>query len=74
VTFNNANPAVTATYDLGSSTFKWRDGWFSRKITVPTLNNGGDLTLPTSADTLVARATTDTLTNKTLTTPTITSR
>lgn len=33
--------------------------------------NTGTLTLPTSTDTLVGRATTDTLTNKTLTSPTI---
>jgi hypothetical protein len=36
------------------------------------LNNGADLSLPTSPDTLVGKATTDTLTNKTLTSPTIT--
>jgi hypothetical protein len=35
--------------------------------------NTGTLTLPTSTDTLVGRATTDTLTNKTLTSPTITT-
>ena len=35
--------------------------------------NTGTLTLPTSTDTLVGRATTDTLTNKTLTSPTLTT-
>ena len=50
-------------------------------LTTPTLTtptvvsnmvvNGNTLTLPTSADTLVGRATTDTLTNKTLTGPVI---
>ena len=45
-------------------------------ITTPTIVsnivvNGNTLTLPTSADTLVGRATTDTLTNKTLTSPSI---
>jgi hypothetical protein len=35
------------------------------------ISNGGTLTLPTSTDTLVGRATTDTLTNKTLTAPVI---
>ena len=38
-----------------------------------TIVNSGTLTLPTSTDTLVGRATTDTLTNKTLTNPTVTN-
>ncbi len=38
-----------------------------------TIVNGGTLTLPTSTDTLVGRATTDTLTNKTFTSPVFTS-
>ena len=37
------------------------------------ISNTGTLTLPTSTDTLVGRATTDTLTNKTLTSPTLTT-
>lgn len=37
--------------------------------TISTISNTGSLTLPTSTDTLVGRATTDTLTNKTITTP-----
>lgn len=40
---------------------------------VATIVNTGTLTLPTSTDTLVGRATTDTLTNKTLTSPTLTT-
>jgi hypothetical protein len=40
--------------------------------TISTITNTGSLTLPTSTDTLVGRATTDTLTNKTLTSPVIT--
>lgn len=42
-------------------------------VTTPTLTNTGILTLPTSTDTLVGRATTDTLTNKTLTAPMMTA-
>lgn len=38
-----------------------------------TISNTGTLTLPTSTDTLVGRATTDTLTNKTLTAPVLTA-
>jgi len=40
---------------------------------IGTIVNTGTLTLPTSTDTLVGRATTDTLTNKTLTSPTLTT-
>jgi len=40
---------------------------------ISTIVNTGTLTLPTSTDTLIGRATTDTLTNKTLTNPTITN-
>ena len=41
-------------------------------IAAPSAAGSGVLTLPTGTDTLVGKATTDTLTNKTLTSPTIT--
>ena len=50
--------------------------WTNKTLTAPkisTISNTGTLTLPTSTDTLVGRATTDTLTNKTLTSPTLTA-
>jgi hypothetical protein len=46
----------------------------NKTLTLPvisTISNTGTITLPTSTDTLVGRATTDTLTNKTLTSATI---
>ena len=46
----------------------------SRKVEAATITNGSaSLTVPTTTDTLVGRATTDTLTNKTLTSPSITT-
>lgn len=48
-------------YDFSATTFD---------INGNTITNTGVLTLPTSTDTLVGRATTDTLTNKTLSAPT----
>lgn len=48
----------------------------NKTLTAPiisTISNTGLLTLPSSTDTLVGRATTDTLTNKTLTAPTLTA-
>jgi len=48
----------------------------NKTLTAPvisTISNTGTLTLPNSTDTLVGRATTDTLTNKTLTAPTLTA-
>jgi trimeric autotransporter adhesin len=48
----------------------------NKTLTTPvisSISNSGTLTLPTSTDTLIGRATTDTLTNKTLTNPTITN-
>ncbi|HEY6351981.1 MAG TPA: hypothetical protein VI636_21510 [Candidatus Angelobacter sp.] len=49
------------TVALGNGT----QGDASGTLMVASLNNGGQLALPTSTDTLVGRATTDTLTNKT---------
>ena len=40
---------------------------------ISSISNTGTLTLPTSTDTLVGKATTDTLTNKTLTSPALTT-
>lgn len=43
------------------------DGLTLTGVTISVITNGGALTLPSTTDTLVARATTDTLTNKRIT-------
>ena len=61
----NGLPVVTTT---GAQTLT------NKTLTAPiisTISNTGILTFPTTTDTLVGRATTDTLTNKTLTAPTL---
>lgn len=62
-------PTANNSYDIGTSSRQWRSLYLSQNIFTNT--GTANLTLPTSTDTLVGRATTDTLTNKTLTSPTI---
>lgn len=54
----------TVPYLDGNNTFSGTNT-FSSGVTTSTLKNTGTLTIPVSSDTLVGRATTDTLTNKT---------
>ena len=52
----------------GTGTASVNGTWtFSSAPVIPTMSNSGILTLPTSTDTLVGRATTDTFTNKRIT-------
>jgi len=66
-----------ATLTAGSfATLTGTETLTNKTLTAPiisSISNTGTLTLPTSTDTLVGRATTDTLTNKTLTSPTLTT-
>ena len=60
----------------GFATLTGTETLTNKTLTAPiisTISNTGTVTLPTSTDTLVGRATTDTLTNKTLTNPTVTN-
>jgi hypothetical protein len=34
ISAQNVTPITNNTYDIGSSTFKWRDGWFSRNVSI----------------------------------------
>lgn len=66
----------TAVTDADFATLAGSETLTNKTLTTPvisTISNTGTLTLPTSTDTLVGRATTDTLTNKTLTSPTMTA-
>lgn len=63
ITITGGSPAIIST--VNNPVFS--------TVTTPTLTNTGTLALPTTSDTLVGRATTDTLTNKILTSPTLTA-
>jgi len=66
--------AVSLSIDSTVATLTGTQTLTNKTLTTPvisTITNTGTITLPTSTDTLVGRATTDTLTNKTLTFPTI---
>ena len=67
---------VTVNIDSTVATLTGSQTLTNKTLTTPiisSISNTGTLTLPTSTDTLVGRATTDTLTNKTLTSATLTS-
>jgi len=68
---------TSAAFTAGSfATLTGTETLTNKTLTAPiisSISNTGTLTLPTSTDTLVGRATTDTLTNKTLTNPTVTN-
>lgn len=45
-------PADNNTYNIGVNSRKWKDLYLAGKAYVPTINNGGDITVPTSAGTM----------------------
>lgn len=65
------DPGAAASFVMteGAQTINGTKTFASGALVAPNIVNTGTLTLPTSSDTLVGRATTDTLTNKTLTSP-----
>lgn len=74
ITGGTVNPTTLQQGGVAAVTVSATQTLTGKTLTNPiisTIVNTGTLTLPTSTDTLVGRATTDTLTNKTLTTPEI---
>jgi len=69
----SANLAAAVTDETGSGALVFGTSPTLATPVISSIVNTGTLTLPTSTDTLVGRATTDTLTNKTLTAPVISS-
>lgn len=45
IAYKNLVPNATSTLDIGSSTLKWKDGWFSGQINVSSLSVSGDSTI-----------------------------
>ena len=68
-----AAPTIGSTSIASGATVTTIAGLTLTSPTISTISNTGTVTLPTETDTLVGRATTDTLTNKTLTAPAITA-
>ena len=69
---SGATNTLTVAIDSTVATLTGTQTLTNKTLTTPiisSISNTGTLTLPTSTDTLVGRATTDTLTNKTLTSP-----
>jgi hypothetical protein len=64
-------PTIGSTSIASGATVTTIEGLTLTAPTISTITNSGTVTLPTATDTLVGRDTTDTLTNKTLTSPTI---
>jgi len=76
VTANITDLRVNTTTNLPVVTLTGTQTLTNKTLTTPvisSISNTGLLTLPTSTDTIVGRATTDTLTNKTLTSPVLTT-
>lgn len=65
VTPTSANLAGAVTDETGTGALVFANAPTLNSPSISTITNGGTLTLPTSTDTLVGRATTDTFTNKT---------
>lgn len=78
VVLQNGTAPLTANWAAGSFSATFNSvvvGSAANTVSgLATIVNSGTLTLPTSTDTLVGRNTTDTLTNKTLSAPTITGQ
>lgn len=73
ITVTGASVAIDTSVTVDKTTAQTLTNKTLTAPIIATISNTGTLTLPASSDTLVGRATTDTLTNKTLTSPTLTA-
>ena len=65
-------PSTNNTYDIiGSSLYKWKDLYLAGIGYLMTLNNGSNLTIPTSGSNLISDTASQILTNKTISAPTM---
>lgn len=69
---NNLIPSINNNYDIGSNALRWKNLYLAGVGYISTLNNGTNLIVPSLGSNLVTDTATQTLTNKTLSSATIT--
>ena len=61
------SPHATNTYDIGTSAHKWKDLYLAGKAYIATINNGGDIAVPTGSGTMALTSDIPTVNDATLT-------
>lgn len=68
---NEILPNANNSMNLGSNSLKWKDLYLAGVGYISTLNNGSGLAVPTSGTTLISDSASQSLTNKTISSPTM---